>query len=95
MQQLGQQQRPVPEDGHHAQGHVVRAGDDVRAVEDDGPDGGGVVGQDGREVEAAEVVAALVQVDAAVAGAQGHQGLPGGDAGQLAGVEVLGESEKG
>ena len=112
MQQLREQQRPVGQDGHDAQRHVVGAGDDVAApsssssaslstadspsssssAEDDPVYGPGVVGEDGGEAEAPVPVAALVEVDTPVAEANRHQGLPGGDAGEVRGGEGLREA---
>ncbi len=111
VQQLREQQRPVGQDGHDAQRHVVGAGDDVAApssstttttlpadtasspsAEDDPVYGPGVVGEDGGEAETPVPVAALVEVDAPVAEAHRHQGLPGGDAGEVRGGEGLREA---
>ncbi len=55
-------------------------------------DGPGVVRQDGRQPEAPEPVAALVEVDSAVPQPDGHQGLARRDARQLRRLQALCEA---
>ena len=62
------------------------------SAENDPVYGPGVVGEDGGEAEAPVPVAALVEVDTPVAEANRHQGLPGGDAGEVRGGEGLSEA---
>lgn len=53
--------------------------------------GSGVVGQDGCQPQTSELVGALVQVNLAVFGTQGHQRLTSRNASQACCVKLLGE----